>query len=75
MNPRQRAKYLISEFEICTRPLFGLDEYDKELRYNKECALIVITEILNNPYNQNRDLSEALHDEYWEEVRKEINKL
>jgi len=75
MTPREKARELVSKCEICTRPLFGLHEYTREREYNKECALLIVDEILNNEKNTMRGLSEDLHDEYWYSVRQEIQKL
>ncbi len=80
MTPKEKAKELISTFEIYTRPLFGLDEYDKELRYNKECALIVVNEVEKalTDYGQGSSMELQNMDSefrYWDRVKEEINKL
>lgn len=63
LDPKQKAKELISKI------IYG------DLFIKKEIALLIVDEILNDPYNTQRDLSEELHKEFWNSVKKEINNL
>ena len=47
MTPKEKAEHLVSQYEICTRPLFALGDYENEKHYNKQCALIAVNEILD----------------------------
>ena len=74
MTPKEKAEELVNKYEMCTRPIFTLLQYDVEKVYNKECALIAVDEILNL---EPPELSymEPFSKSYWEEVKQEIKKL
>jgi len=74
MTPKEKAEELVNKYEMCTRPIFTLLQYDVEKVYNKECALIAVDEILNL---EPPELSymEPFSKSWWDEVKQEIEKL
>ena len=74
MTPKEKAEELVSKYEICTRPIFTLLQYEVEKVYNKQCALISVDEILNL---EPPELSymEPFSKSWWQEVKLEIEKL
>jgi hypothetical protein len=72
MTPKEKAKELVDKFIEPTRvpiiKFIGVEYIDS----SKQCALIAVDEILNN----NKILFEdVLNDQYWQEVKQEIEKL
>jgi len=72
MTPKEKAEQLVNQYEICTRPLFALGNYENEKHYNKQCALLVVAEILNNDNNL---FNTYLQNDYWLQVKQEIENL
>lgn len=70
MNEKEKAKELVYKFMQYT----PADE-ELELPYAKELSKITVNEIINNPHNTMRDLSEEIHNEFWESVLKEIDNI
>jgi hypothetical protein len=84
MTPKEKAKELVNNFIDLTDECdcleyscicFTMYEYKA-----KQCALIAVDEILNNSidYNAYDGVSENdiwSDNEYWQEVKKEINEL
>jgi len=77
MTPKEKAKHLIDKYSEILVP--WEDNYEA-----KECALIAVYEILNNVmffwYSPTKDMPKDIayfvtQREYWEEVKKEIEKL
>ena len=81
MNPKDKAKELMSNFRPYMYCYIGsgmlTNDYNEKvvLDYAKHCSLICVEQILNNPKNTMRDLSEDLHDEFWNEVKQELNNI
>jgi hypothetical protein len=81
MTPKEKAIDLIDKYHIKVKVLYTQDSIPAVMNgamtvnSSKQCALIAVDEILNNPKNTMRGLSEDLHDEYWQEVKQEIEKL
>lgn len=75
MNAQEKAKDLILQFYPYMYCYIGsgmlTNDYNEKvvLDLAKKCSLICIEEILNNTKNTMRDLSESLHDNYWNEVK------
>ena len=68
-NTKERAKQIFKQYLI-EAPFENLEFYN-ENKMAKQCALILIDEIL-----QGQHISIKLHEiEYWKKVKKEINKL
>lgn len=42
MTAKETAEQLVSQYEIYTRPLFALGDYENEKHYNKQCALLAV---------------------------------
>jgi len=61
MTPKDKAKELIKKYS-----LLSWKGKEFEFEYYKQCALIAVDEILNKDYYNN---------EYWQEVKNEIEKL
>jgi len=76
MTPKEKAEELVSKYEICTRPIFTLLQYDVEKMYNKQCALIAVDEIMKAIPDASDDDSPYNHElVYWQEVKQEIENL
>jgi hypothetical protein len=76
MTPKEKAEELVDNFRQETDGIAGYN-YDN---VNKQCALIAVYQILNSNYkNTLTDLCYKLTcnelDNYWEEVKQEIEKL
>ena len=77
MTPKEKANKLVSQYEICTRPLFVLGDYENEKHYNKQCALIAVNlriEAYTTPPIGAIEWAEK-KEQYWQEVKQEIDKL
>ncbi len=83
MTPKEKAEELFKKFLDATLA-YDCGDHTAEginnsilvmVREAKQCALIAVDEVMNNPYNHQMDLSEKLHDEFWEQVKEEIQKL
>jgi len=81
MTPKEKADELMDK-------MYYIGRYDDQESYNptmawergRQCALIAVDEILNNAvgYNAYDGVSENdiwVDDNYWQEVKKEINEL
>ena len=62
MTPKEKAIELVSRFLTYSNQF-----YDNDIRDAKQCAIILVDEILNILPLANRD--------FWQEVKKEIEKL
>ena len=71
MTPKEKAEELVSKYEVCTRPIFTLLQYEVEKVYNKQCALIAVDEIID----QSEDANFGGYKMYWQEVKNEIEKI
>jgi hypothetical protein len=72
MTPKEKAEELVDKFMDYTG--FEIDENNNmsNVFSAKQCALIAVDEILNN----NKILFEdVLNDQYWQEVKQEIELL
>jgi hypothetical protein len=78
MTPKEKAKELYLKFYFKIPSI--QDEGQMQDEASKQCALIAVDEILNNSigYNAYDGVSENdiwVDDNYWQEVKKEINEL
>jgi len=80
MTPKEKIIELFNKFNktipIDTNNVPNLSAIKKSYeKHNKECALIAVNEILKtNPYEwDGEDLNSTI--DYWEDVKKEIEKL
>jgi hypothetical protein len=78
MTPKEKAKELYFKFYFKIPSI--QDEGQMQDEASKQCALIAVDEILNNAvgYNAYDGVSENdiwVDDNYWQEVKKEINEL
>lgn len=74
MTPKEKAKQLYSKMENSIEGLEGKEWYDSA----KQCALIAVDEILNfdvRAKSEPQFVIERRIDEYWQEVKQEIEKL
>jgi len=69
INAKTKAGELVLKFMRLQEPNYNWFN----TRLAVKCALITVDEMLNNPKNNMMDLSEELHDEFWNAVRTEIN--
>lgn len=73
MTPKQKAKELVDKYQyyVTEKDFFG---DNVELKNAKQCSLIAVDEILeigwNLPHYNNKS-----GEEYWHEVKQEIEKL
>ena len=70
MKPKEKAIELVEKFKKQT---FGADDFRK--RNAKKCALICVIEIMNTVYGEWDDYMNEPKQEYWQEVKTELNKL
>jgi len=72
MNPEDKAKELFDKMCLAMATEKTNDGYFTNIIHAKKCALIAVDEILKN----NKILFEdVLNDQYWENIKKEIEKL
>ena len=65
MIPKEKAEELVRK--MCLN-----DCRDKNIDLAKKCALIAVDEILNY---DNEFIQTQAHEDYWQEIRKEIEKI
>lgn len=76
MKPEQKAKELITKMHLFSSGDSGKDDLTKANA--KQCALICADEVMKRvPYlrHENPTIYRLDTVDYWEEVKKEINKL
>ena len=80
MTPKEKAKELVEKFIPYTRVFHEVLGWEDYIDSAKQCALIAVDEIINSNYkNTLNDLGyrytvNELND-YWQEVKQEIEKL
>ena len=77
MTPKEKAKELVERFRPYVRE--SCEESSREEKM-KQCALICIDEIINNPALSNReykgwDNNPIQYKKFWQEVKQEIKKM
>ena len=72
MTPKEKAKELVDKFIEHTMDWDILDGYVDDMLRAKQCALIAVDEIIKYVLPRYQDFTFAL---YWEEVKKEIEKI
>lgn len=73
MTPKQKAEEMIHKYFLPLDESIQLDFIGKRKKHAKECALICVDEIINA--FENMILSHKKDEEYWQEVKQEIQKL
>jgi hypothetical protein len=73
MTPKEKAEELVNSFELALRPIFGINQYDTEKLYYKDCALIAVDEILKDQNGDDTTIGNKTW--WWQEVKQEIEKL
>ena len=68
MSPKEKAEELYSKYYNRIEHTFNEDVSGFEKDIVKECALIAVDEILSA-------IGFSINDEYWKEVKQEIEKL
>jgi hypothetical protein len=74
MTPKEKAEELFEKFNNVDSPY--LENYGMTFTMAKQCVLIAVDEIIRaNPHSNpfNTDVHSTM--EYWQEVKKEIEKL
>jgi len=66
MTPKEKAGQLV--YEMYHVDVVNLSEYGMEWNMAKQCALIAVDEIIS-------DNASIYSQQYWNEVKQEINKL
>jgi hypothetical protein len=79
MTPKEKAIELVDKY-LCIEEIYNVDLFCDECGIDyaaKYCALIAVDEILYviSLYNGHSDCFEEGSREYWQEVKKEIEKL
>ena len=69
MTPKEKAKELFDKYEDYVR-VYNDDTPRTDMQ--KQCALIAVDEILNN---DNAFIQTNLQNNYWKDVKQEIEKL
>ena len=72
MTPKEKAKELHSRF---MKPVDDLHKYPMCFDTAKQCALICVETILIDVGAEDFEDDELTNSNYWEEVKKEIEKL
>jgi hypothetical protein len=74
MTPQEKAEELVHRFMLLVRWKMGQEDV---LRRAKECALIAVNEILNETSSKHFIIGRngLSGSEYWNEVKKQIEKL
>ena len=73
MTPKEKAQELFNKYATYAVMWTGGIEVEKQ--NCKQCALIAVDEILNLNYNLLEYYGNLSSTEYWQEVKKEIEKL
>lgn len=72
MTAKEKAKELVNSYLIYFPEYYNDLEYDYNIEKAKKCALIAVDEILNNDNNFFNTYSQ---NDYWLQVKQEIEKL
>ena len=74
MTPKEKAEELVDIFKP-NAYRGACEENDElmELYHSKQCALLAVEEILNNYYKNHFKTGKKI--DYWNEVKKEIEKI
>jgi hypothetical protein len=72
MTPKDKAEELVNKFHKFTYTAVHAHKTSGEYADAKQCALIAVDEILNFI---NTDAFSYTNEEYWKEVKQEIEKL
>lgn len=67
MTPKEKAKELVDKFNYEGKHYLMLDA--------KQCALIVVDEIIKNEYDEENEPYVMNNIKYWQDVKQEIQKL
>ena len=81
MTPKEKAKELVKKFMSIDSDSEKFDGFKMGFFYAQRCGLIAVGEILEltkkptyNPFDWN-EITGFYYDEYWQEVKQEIEKL
>jgi len=77
MTPKEKAVELVNKYRTYIRIA---DKYDynvseDEIHISKQCALIAVNEIIDIAYWEYMESGSYEEKNYWQEVKKEIEKL
>jgi hypothetical protein len=77
MTPKEKAEELFKTYLIYFPEFYSVREYDYDEEKAKQCALIVVDELINCtlPSCEFGGVINNNTIEYWEEVKQEIKKL
>jgi hypothetical protein len=73
LTPKEKAEELVDKF-YPRATSFSLDRKN-QYENAKQCAIISVDEILNLDYGSSEYYGILSSEEYWEQVKTEINKL
>jgi|688.fasta_scaffold19709_15 hypothetical protein len=72
MTAKEKAKDLFYKYLIFFPEFRNDKEYDYNIESGKTCAFIAVEEIINSVDNEHVS---DIYNEFWEEVKREIEKL
>lgn len=66
MTVEEKAIQMVNSYELPLRPLFGINDYDTEKHYHKECALVAVNELIRvTPWGDNPAVNEDDGSKYF----------
>jgi len=82
-NPKEKAKELFNKMCFAMANEITDEGFFTNVNHAKQCAIIAVNEILNIDHPQviiyteisKNSIRDYFQDEYWDEVKKEIEKL
>jgi len=74
MNAEYKAEYLVDKFSSDYNEFSTLEELENIIKVGKRYALICVDEIIDSHYKIFTGTKASVND-YWQDVKREINKL
>lgn len=74
MTSKEKANELLNKFNVSTRFFNQEFGWVDNLDASKDCALILVEEILSTIYKDYYDINNGVY-EFWEDVKKEIENM
>jgi len=74
MTPEEKAKELVEKFMgYAYAPWHGGEDEMSQEEAAKQCALLAVEEVINNLFSNHK--ASKIANDYWQQVKEEINKL
>jgi HD superfamily phosphodiesterase len=74
MEAKEKAKQLVQRY-VDIMPMLYNQTGDQILKHAKQCALIAVDEIIKATNNMWDSIDHLAINDYWQEVKQEINSL